>query len=278
MSAAQVRELPVSSTPAITAEIIKVTPAIAEKMLGKNVRNRHLSARVVERYRRAMVRGEWLVTGEAIKFAANGDLLDGQHRLAAIIESGRTVPVMVVKGLPSVTQDVMDTGRARGVADQLGIAGYPNPASLAAAARLVITYERGELASDRPVSTPETLDMVRGNTLLAHAASRGAPIRKGCDLRPSVAAMTLYELMKVNDVKAQEFFERLTDGANLPTGSPILALRARLRALRDERTYLPNEALASLVFRTWNAWRSGRKLSSLPLYRNGELIPCPEPK
>jgi hypothetical protein len=38
------------------------------------------------------------------------------------------------------------------------------------------------------------------------------------------------------------------------------------------------EALVSLVFRTWNAWRAGRKLSSLPLYRNGELIECPEPK
>lgn len=277
MSAA-VRELPVGASPSITAEIVKVAPAIAEKMLGKNVRNRHLSARVVERYRRAMERGEWLVTGEAIKFASNGDLLDGQHRLAAVIESGKTIPMMVVKGLPALTQDVMDTGRARNVSDQLGIAGYPNSAALAATARLVITYERGELASNRPVSTPETLELVQDNALLAYAANRGAPIRKGCDLRPSVAGMCFYELMKVNDVKAQEFFDRLTDGANLPTGSPILALRARLRALRDERTYLPNEALTSLVFRTWNAWRQGRKLTSLPLYRNGELIPCPEPK
>ena len=277
MSAA-VRELPLGASPSITTEIVKVTPSIAEKMLGRNVHNRHLSAAVVAKYRRAMVAGEWLVTGEAIKFGVNGDLLDGQHRLAAVIESGKTVPMMVIKGLPVAAQDVMDTGRARTVGDQLGLAGFTDAALLAAVARVVLVYESGELYAKFPVSTPQARVLVEGNSLIAFATSRARSISKGCDLRPAVAGATFYLLMKIDDAKAQEFFERLTDGANLPSGSPILALRARLRALRDERTRLPTEALVALVFRTWNAWRQHRKLNSLPLYRNGELIPCPEPK
>lgn len=272
-----VRELPTAPV-SITTEIVKVTPAIAEKMLGKNVRNRHVNARVVERYRRAMVAGEWLVTGEAIKFAANGDLLDGQHRLAAIIESGKTISVMVVKGLPTSAQDVMDTGRARTVGDQLGIAGFTDSSLLAAVARVVISYETDTLSLDRSVTTPEVRAIVEGNTSIAFATSRARPISRGCDIRPAIAGATYYLLMKVDDQKVHEFFDRLTDGANLAAGSPILALRARLRTLRDERTRLPTEALVSLVFRTWNAWRQRRSLTSLPLYRNGELIPCPVPK
>lgn len=275
---AQVQELPVTKPASITSEIVKITPAIAEKMLGKNVRNRHVSARVVEKYRRAMTAREWTITGEAIKFAANGDLLDGQHRLAAVIECGLTIPMLVVKGLPSSAQDVMDTGRARTVGDQLGIGGFPDAALLAAVARAVILYRADEMAARRTVTTPEVRELVEGNTLIAFATARARPISKACDLRPAVAGACVYLLMQVDDVKAAEFFDRMIDGANLPAGSPILALRARLRALRDERTTLPMDALISLVFRTWNAWRQRRSLTSLPLYRNGELIPCPVPK
>ena len=277
MTAAQkVRELPLSK-PSITSEILQVTPEMAEKMLGRNVRNRHVSAVQVRKYVRAMKRGEWQLTGEAVKFAVNGDLLDGQHRLHAIIEAGITVTLLVIKGLPSETQDVMDTGRARTVGDQLGINGFPDAALLAAVARAVILYEAELLGMNPAVTTPEVRELVTGNSTIAFATSRARSISRGSDLRPAIAGATYYLLMKVNEEKAHEFFDRLTDGANLPSGSPILALRARLRALHDERTLLPPEALVSLVFRTWNAWRKRRSLSSLPLYRNGELIACPEP-
>lgn len=274
---AAVRTLP-TQVPSITTEFVKVTPEIAEKMLTKNPRNRNISTRTLVRYGRAMIAGEWMVTGEAIKFSADGNLLDGQHRLAAVVWSGKTVPMMIVRGLPASAQDVMDTGRSRTSGDQLKISGFTDPNALAAAARLVVLYESGQLGSKDQVSTPRIKELVEDNSLLIHATSRGRAISRGCDLRPAVAAMTFYELMKIDDEKAQVFFDRLTDGANLPSGSPILALRARLRALRDERTYLPTEVLVSLVFRTWNAWRSRRSLTSLPLYRNGEPIPYPEPK
>jgi hypothetical protein len=276
---AQVRELPTAAPATITTEIIKVSPSMAEKMLGKNVKNRHMNARAVDRYKDAMLAGEWLVTGEAIKFGADGALLDGQHRLAAIIAADKTIPLVVIKGLPSAAQNVLDTGRARTVGDQLGIAGFVDPNALAACAKACIEYEEGRLGdrSNSP-STPRVMEFVEGNGLLAFAVSKGRGINKGCDLRPAVAAMALYELMKIDDSAAQEFFERLTDGVNLPSGSPILTLRAKLRSVHDEHTWLPIDVLVSLVFRTWNAWRAGRKLSSLMLYRNGEPIPCPAPK
>lgn len=279
---ATVAALPPAPHPSgLTTEIVKVTPVMAEKWLGKNVKNRNVSQREVTRYARAMERGEWLITGEAVKFAATGELLDGQHRLAAIVRSGRTVPLLVVRGLTADVQDVLDTGRARTASDQLTIHGYANAQILAAAARIAILYESGLFYRDKglqQVSHRQILDYCAGNTTLTYASSRAHVIAKGSELQPAVCAFTIYTLTKLSDEKAETFFDRLADGVELPSGSPILALRARLRTLRDERTSLPVEAKVGLVFRTWNAWLAGRKLTGLPLYRQGELIPCPEPK
>lgn len=276
---AMLTSVPTSS--GLTTEIVNVTPAIAERWLGKNVKNRHLAGRDVNRYAASMERGEWLVTGEAVKFAATGELLDGQHRLAAIIQCGRTVPLLVVRGLHAVTQDVLDTGRRRTAADQLAIHGYTNTSLLAAAAKIAIFYEAGMFYRDsgmQQVSHRQILDYVEGNSTLASAAAHAGVISKASGLQPALAAMTFYELLKLNDEKALEFFDRIVDGANLPAGSPILALRARLRTTRDGRVRLPVEASVGLIFRAWNAWRTDRKLTALPLYSKGELIRCPELK
>lgn len=280
MTAAVATALP-TSTGAMTVKTVRVTPAVAEKWLGKNVHNRKLNARRVRMLARAMERGEWMLTGEAIKFAADGTMIDGQHRCAAVVESGKSVPFLVIEGLPLEAQDVLDTGRARTAANQLDIHGHANPELLAATARIVLAYESGFTVLDGgsvDVSHRQILDFAEGNEMLAFACTRGRTVTKGADLRPSVAAAAIYLLTKVNDQKAQEFFDRLADGVNLDGGSPILALRARLRSTKDERSHLPVHALLSLTFRSWNAWRGGRNITSLPLYRNGEIIACPEPK
>lgn len=261
-------------------EVVTVTPTMAEAWLGKNRHNRNVRPQDVIRYARAMSNGEWMLTGEALKFSADGSLVDGQHRLLAVIEAGRPVTFLVIKGLPSSVQDVLDTGRARTAGDQLAIHGYANPTTAAAAARVALLYESDRFYTERvkkAVSHREILDFCEGNSLLAFATSRSSQISKSVDVRPSIAAMTFYELLKVDSDAAVEFFDRLSDGANLPTGSPILALRARARALRGERARLPDEALVSMVFRTWNAWRKNRRLTLLPIYQDGQLIRCPKP-
>lgn len=275
---ATVQELPTVS--GLTTEVMSVSPAMAEKWLGKNVRNRHVSQARVSRYARAMARAEWMLTGEAIKFGVDGDLLDGQHRLLAVIESGKTVRLLVIRGLPAEAQDVLDTGAARTASDQLTIHGHSNGAILAAAAKLAILWETDRFYVDRnqkAVSHREILNFAEGNHILALTCGRAGSITKGSDLKASVAGAAFYELMQVDGEAALEFFDRLADGVNLPASSPILALRNRLRSIRDDKTRVDSEGLMSLVFRAWNAWRDRKRLTSLPLYYKGELIRCPEP-
>lgn len=46
-----------------------------------------------------MKTGRWVLNGETICFDSNGVLRDGHHRLLAIIESGVTIEVLVVRGV-----------------------------------------------------------------------------------------------------------------------------------------------------------------------------------
>ncbi len=107
----------------LTTQVINVTPMMAQNWLSQNPNNRSISVGRVTEYARDMEKGDWELNGEPIVIDRNGALKDGQHRLAAVVKSGRTIPMLVVFG---VADDVMifDRGRSRTATDILRIAGY----------------------------------------------------------------------------------------------------------------------------------------------------------
>lgn len=116
----------------IKTEILAINPALAEKLLGHNVNNRGIRRRMVVTYARDMEAGLWRLAGSPIVFAADGTLLDGQHRLLAVIESGCTIEFLVIYGVERAAQPVLDTGAKRSFADVLAMRGHSNNTTLAA--------------------------------------------------------------------------------------------------------------------------------------------------
>ena len=105
-----------------------VTPELAMRWLKNNFRNRPVSDDVVSAYARDMMNGVWQPTHQGIAFNDRDELIDGQHRLLAVVKSRKTIRMMVTFGLPSkiegsqmTTMDCVDRGRTRTVADQLKI-------------------------------------------------------------------------------------------------------------------------------------------------------------
>lgn len=100
-------------------KIMDITPAIAAEMLEKNTNNyRRITSYKVEEYARKMRLGYWQENGEPIQFGKDGQLLNGQHRLAAIIKSGTTQRMLVVF---DVDADVFDSGKNRSLREYAGI-------------------------------------------------------------------------------------------------------------------------------------------------------------
>lgn len=98
-----------------------ITPEIALEMLSSNDGNRPLRSSVVKRLANAIRRGEWRVSHQGIAIDASGRLLDGQHRLRAIVESGIACEIMVTRNVLRAAFRVMDQGARRSMADLAGI-------------------------------------------------------------------------------------------------------------------------------------------------------------
>ena len=106
----------------MNVQIVEITPERAKQYLEKNTRNRTLRESKVAAYSRDMKNGDWMFTHQGIAFNCDGTLLDGQHRLAAIVDSGKTQRMLVTTGIQTDSQLVMDGHAKRTPGDAIGLA------------------------------------------------------------------------------------------------------------------------------------------------------------
>lgn len=119
------------SDSSIKISFVLVTPELAKKWLKTNVEEqRKLNQGLVNQYASQMKKGLWSCeTGESIKFSEKG-LIDGQHRLNAIILNDEPIVMMVIEGLKSESITKMDMGKRRNLSDIFKIRGVELPKGL----------------------------------------------------------------------------------------------------------------------------------------------------
>lgn len=105
----------------IQLSLMMITPTIAAELLSKNVNNRPIRKAIVNSYAKQMSQGRWKMTHQGIAFDDNGNLLDGQHRLHAIIQSGVSVLMTVASGVDPSSRIAMDDHARRTLSDSLTI-------------------------------------------------------------------------------------------------------------------------------------------------------------
>lgn len=128
----------------VTVSITHVTPDLAKSWLELNTKNRKLDRRNVAHLRDAIVQGEWYMNGEAIIFSDAGRLLNGQHRLWAIVMSGVGVDVLVVRGVNAESFRTLDSGRVRRAGEVLAMDGEKNSNKIAAAVQALLAFVDAE--------------------------------------------------------------------------------------------------------------------------------------
>lgn len=243
-----------------------VTPEVAEQWMEKNTSNRRLSLPLVERYARDMGAGKWELNGETVKFDSSGRVIDGQHRLAAIIRSGKTCRLHVATGLP-VRRGIVatiDNGRPRSAGDVLRMNGFASHSRMASIARFVLQLESG-MMNCGPVGNAEILAEVTENPeAYKQAALHGKHVERVV-IVPPYGAFSMQAHAR-DPVAFAEWHEQFASGANLDRDSAILTLRNHLlqaKSLgRTRVTTFRYDAYCKLC-RTWNRWRSGMPLRKI---------------
>jgi hypothetical protein len=126
-------------------EKILVTPEIAKGYLAKKSNfQRAISNAIVDRYAESMKRGEWLCTPtHCVGISSDGFIVDGQHRLSAVVRSGCSVEMWVMRDAPPEIFSVIDQGRIRNVAQIAKMRGLKHTASCELAAVAALAWQPG---------------------------------------------------------------------------------------------------------------------------------------
>jgi len=121
-----------------TQQIEHITPIMADEYLKLNTRNRKVSKASVAFLVNEIIKGNWEFNGIPIIFGDSGLLLDGQHRLLAISQTGTSKKFSVVRGVKDSAFKTIDSGRARTGADALSVESVPNATTIATAIKKIM--------------------------------------------------------------------------------------------------------------------------------------------
>jgi hypothetical protein len=102
----------------------RITPRVARDLLGaKNTGNRRINRENKKKLIRAIESEDFMLTGETIIFDRSGNIVDGQHRLEACVESGESIETYVAFGVDPKAFAIVDDGKNRTKADTFEKAG-----------------------------------------------------------------------------------------------------------------------------------------------------------
>lgn len=261
-------------TPIATIE--NVDPGTAQRWLEKNKVNRKIRAPLVARYARDMAGRRWRITGQSLAFDIHGNLIDGQHRLKAIVKSGVTLSFAIIRGLPPEARAYIDVGAKRTLTDQFTILGYQNPSILAAGARLALLWTSKQLSLRvESVSDLEVQEFLRDNPSLVDAAKFTATSR--CVILPAVVCAATWRFIDLGHYQSvvHEFFSDLATMHTDGDGDPKLALLRRLTRAREFHERLKTPQFLYAVVRAFNGCYLDEELykMQIPSGRSAMNIP-----
>lgn len=209
---------------------VLMTPEWAMQLLEHNTLNRPLNDQHVKRIAGQILTGKWKYNGDTVKLSSKKDVLDGQHRLWAIIESKTAVELVIVEGIEADAFATIDTLRKpRSGADVLALKGATRyRAQISTALAWLLRYQRGVLENFMaPVNRIENSDvevMYESNPGMVRAIERVMPLR--ALVNPSVMGFFYYILSNRNPELAERMVHTLEDPAGVSMNDPFFRLRA----------------------------------------------------
>jgi hypothetical protein len=258
-----------------------ITPDSAEALLKRKNRNRTIHLGQLNKIKRSLEQGRWQINGETIIFDDHGNLIEGQHRLRAVLDTGMGIWTLIVHGINFERFKTMGQGSKRTAGDILGINGEKDGRLLAAALRWVYRYENDLMSNPHPIITDDEL----ADTILAHPKIVDSiPFGRRCHsvAAPGLCTALHYLCTKRDLGTANDFFWTLGTGEQMESTHPILVLRERFhKSDREAKRALSkmvfrDEVKAQMIASCWNMLRKdpGKRIKDVrPLVWHGQRFP-----
>ena len=252
---------------------------MAKQLLTKNPNNRQVKNANVLFLVKEIKEGRWELNGEPIIIDSNGQIVDGQHRLWACVDSNTTISTLIVYGVSPSVINTIDTGTKRIAKDCLDMHNIANSTLAASTIKLINQFERGTYSDvgsfNRVMSNQQVIDFYYDNmNKLENSISLANSLYKKCNriISTSIISGLHFLFDKKSKSQAEEFFNKLCTGIGLVDGSPITALRNKLtrEAVDGNKTMSQKDKVQNIIF-AWNKFRSGEKCKSIKVPQDAKL-------
>lgn len=242
----------------ISAQLMTITPQMAAELLRNRPANRPIAKARIRAMMEDMRAGRWSTNGESIILDAELRLLDGQHRLLAVQESGVTITALVAVGVEGSAMPTIDQGARRSGADTLAASSIPRARDMAAVARWLWRLEHAQMRMQAvPLRNQDLPAFVAGHPGVHATLGWGSALQP--ILPASCAAACYYHFSRHDSGLAKTYYLALKSGEGLEAGHPALAVRDR--AFKERVTSMRHAvavARAAVLVLGWNCLRADK--------------------
>lgn len=255
-----------------------ITPRYAQQLLARNDGNRKIRLTTVNKYAAMMLAGRWVENGDVIRVGKTGRLLDGQHRLHAVIESGVSIRCGLVLDVDETTFSTIDTGATRSTQEIVRMTGRINVAASAAVASLLWRMIQGA-SGGTPLPAAYVCTILDRWPEIEDAAHRAMSATTAYRLATpaTIGAALLYlNTIAGKPAMAERFITGLNTGEGLTKGDPVFSLRQRLINMRAGAARHSTRNLWGAVVRVIDAMEAGESLSAVQIVNEGNSVAVPK--
>lgn len=220
--------------------------------------------------------GKFRLTSDAVVLL-KGRLANGQHRLSAIVQAGKSAQFIVMRSNDDELYKVIDCGMKRTVADVLGLMPYSK--AIASAARLVLTYDRSLLGRSgenfngekNQVTRSQILEYIYANQakLTEESAFTYHHYPKSRILGTTVATAFLHIASRKFPEQAKAFIEHVYTGE---AADASIDFRDRMIRQMGTKSRLRQAYVFALLIKAWKSYKNGTRPGTLKM-AEGEEFP-----
>lgn len=198
-------------------------------MLSHNQLNRPLNDQHVKRIANQISNGKWKYNGDTIKLSSKRNVLDGQHRLWAVMEAKISIETIIVDGIEEDAFATIDTLRKpRSGSDVLALKGATRHRQYTSAAlQWLFRWQRGTIENYRsPQNRIENSDiekMYEDNKGIERAIERVIKLRGLAN--PSLVGFFYFVLANRSPELAERMVFTLENPAGVAMNDPFFRLR-----------------------------------------------------
>ena len=234
----------------------------AEALLARKYNSqRPINKAALARLEETMMHGEYIDSfGDPIRLSREGDLMDGQHRLQAVVNTDTEYMFYVVQGLPDETFPFMDQNKSRTIKEHLALLDIPNPGDMASTTNLLYHLMT---ESTRNPRAAVTVRMVQDHPGLGDAVVWAKKMQKAAHIPVKIGAALHFLYSAVGQIEADKFFTLLMQGGEIMgiPSHPVTKLKDKLldeylAKTKHQPTNKPkvDEAIMAWIHQAWTAY------------------------